>query len=176
MRAFLWKRDPRQCCEKAGSFRIGAHSCAKRLICRESRVPVRAERRHSVEKLDLPGAGGRVQMDTATTRRGDRVMTNKSSSTTITGAEVRELLRTAARQLSAREEKTVRMRSGMSLGRNEVLPRRGQDIPEARAELLALEIELKQKLAARSAGTKGAAPAVRTKEKDKIIRALRRLK
>ncbi len=103
-------------------------------------------------------------------------MTNKSSSTTITSAEVRELLRTAARQLSAREEKTVRMRSGMSLGRNEVLPRRGQDIPEARAELLALEIELKQKLAARSAGTKGAAPAVRTKEKDKIIRALRRLK
>ena len=101
-------------------------------------------------------------------------MTNKSSSTTITSAEVRQLLRTAARQLSAREEKTVRMRSGMSLGRNEVLPRRGQDNPEARAELLALEIELKQKLAARSA--KGAAPAVRTKEKDKIIRALRRLK
>jgi hypothetical protein len=103
-------------------------------------------------------------------------MTNKSSSTTITSAEVRQLLRTAARQLSAREEKTVRMRSGMSLGRNEVLPRRGQDNPEARAELLALEIELKQKLAARSVGTKAAAPAVRTKEKDKIIRALRRLK
>jgi len=57
-------------------------------------------------------------------------MTNKSSSTTITGAEVRELLRTAARQLSAREEKTVRMRSGMSLGRNEVLPRRGQTFPK----------------------------------------------
>jgi len=78
-------------------------------------------------------------------------MTNKSSSTTITSAEVRQLLRAAARQLSAREEKTVRMRSGMSLGRNEVLPRRGQENPEARAELLALEIELKQKLAARSA-------------------------
>jgi hypothetical protein len=57
-----------------------------------------------------------------------------------------------------------------------VLPRRGLDNPEARAELLALEIELKQKLAARSVGTKAAAPAVRTKEKDKIIRALRRLK
>jgi hypothetical protein len=103
-------------------------------------------------------------------------MTNKSSSTTITSAEVRQLLRTAASRLSAREEKTVRMRSGTSLGKNEILPRRGQNHPEARAELLALEIELKQKLAARSAATKGAATSVRTKEKDKIIRALRRLK
>jgi hypothetical protein len=101
-------------------------------------------------------------------------MTNKSSSTTITSAEVRELLRVAARRLSAREEKAVRMRSGVSLGRGEPLPRRGQNHPEARAELLALEIELKQKLAARS--PKSAAAPVRTKEKDKIIRALRRLK
>ena len=101
-------------------------------------------------------------------------MSNKSSST-ITSTEVRELLRTAAKQLSAREEKALRMRSGTSLGRNEPLPRRGQDNPEARAELLALEIELKQKLLARG---KPEAPkaAVRTKEKDKIIRALRRLK
>ena len=104
-------------------------------------------------------------------------MTTKSSSTTMTSSEVRELLRTAARRLSAREEKAVRMRSGTSLGRNEVLPQRGQDNPEARAELLALEIELKQKLAGRAGAAKGAAaPAVRTKEKDKIIRALRRLK
>ena len=115
-------------------------------------------------------------MDTATTRRGDREMTNKSSSTTITSAEVRELLRTAARRLSAREEKTVRMRSGTSLGRNEVLPRRGQDNVEARAELMAMEIELKQKLAARGALAQGVSTSVRTKEKDKIIRALRRLK
>ena len=104
-------------------------------------------------------------------------MTNKASSSTITSTEVRELLRTAARQLSAREEKALRMRSGASIGRNEVLPRRGQGNPEAQAELLALEIELKQKLAARSVATKTKAGApVRTKEKDKIIRALRRLK
>jgi len=115
-------------------------------------------------------------MDTATTRRGDRKMPNKSSSTTITSTEVRELLRTAGNKLSAREEKAVRMRSGLSVGRNEVLPRRGQDNPEARAELLALEIELKQKLAARAATVRAAAAPVRTKEKDKIIRALRRLK
>jgi hypothetical protein len=115
-------------------------------------------------------------MDTATTRRGDRKMANKSSSNTMSSTEVRELLRTAARRLSAREEKTVRMRSGVSLGRNEVLPRRGQDNPEARAELLALEIELKQKLAARAGVPKGPVSPVRTKEKDKIIRALRRLK
>lgn len=102
-------------------------------------------------------------------------MSNKSSST-ITSTEVRELLRTAARQLSAREEKTLRMRSGVGLGKGESLPRRGQENPEARAELLALEIELKQKLAARAGAAKSAAPAVRTKEKDKIIRALRRLK
>lgn len=102
-------------------------------------------------------------------------MSNKSSSSTITSTEVRELLRTAARQLSAREEKALRMRSGSGLGKGEILPRRGQENPEARAELLALEIELKQKLAQRQ--QKASAPApVRTREKDKIIRALRRLK
>jgi hypothetical protein len=113
-------------------------------------------------------------MDAATTRRGDRKMTNKSSSTTMTSTEVRELLRIAAARLSAREEKTVRMRSGTSLGKNEVLPRRGQNHPEARAQLLSLEIELKQKLQERAASR--APLPTRTKEKDKIIRALRRLK
>ena len=103
-------------------------------------------------------------------------MTNKSSSTTITSTEVRELLRTAASRLSAREEKAVRMRSGTSLGRHEPLPRRGQDNPEARAQLLALEIELKEKLAARAAASRAPGSPVRMKEKDKIIRALRRLK
>ena len=106
-------------------------------------------------------------------------MSNKSSSNTITSTEVRELLRTAAKQLSGREEKALRMRSGTGLGRSDVLPRRGQDNPETRAELLALEIELKEKLAARGTpGAKKAAAAtpVRAKEKDKIIRALRRLK
>jgi hypothetical protein len=102
-------------------------------------------------------------------------MSNKSSST-ITSTEVRELLRTAARQLSAREEKAVRMRSGAGVGRDEPLPRRGQGHPEARAELLALEIELKQKLAERSTKKTTAAAPVPSKEKDKIIRALRRLK
>ena len=105
-------------------------------------------------------------------------MSNKSSSSTMTSTEVRELLRTAARTLSAREEKALRMRSGEGLGRSEPLPRRGQEHPEAQAELMALEIELKQKLAARAAGktTTAAAAPVRSKEKDKIIRALRRLK
>ena len=106
-------------------------------------------------------------------------MSNKSSSSTITATEVREMLRTAAQRLSAREEKALRMRTGVGLDREEPLPRRGQEHPEARAELLALELELVRKLAARK-GTAAAAPAagapVRTKEKDKIIRALRRLK
>jgi hypothetical protein len=103
-------------------------------------------------------------------------MANKSSSSTITSTEVRQLLRTAARQLSAREEKALRMRSGTSLGKEQALPRRGQDIPEARAELMALEIELKRKLAGRAAGRASGEPQVRTAEKNKIIRALRRLK
>ena len=104
-------------------------------------------------------------------------MGEKTSSSTITSTEVRELLRTAAKRLSAREEKALRMRSGAGLGRGEMLPRRGQDNPEARAELLAMEIELKEKLAARGSGKKtAAATPVRSKEKDKIIRALRRLK
>ena len=110
-------------------------------------------------------------------------MSNKSSSSTITATEVREMLRTAAQRLSAREEKAVRMRTGVGLGTGDVLPQRGQEHPEARAELLALEIELTQKLSARqgsataaSAGPAKAGAEVRTKEKDKIIRALRRLK
>jgi hypothetical protein len=104
-------------------------------------------------------------------------MSTKSSSSTITSTEVRELLRTAAKQLSAREEKALRMRSGASVGRDEPLPRRGQGNPDAQAELLAMEIELKQKLLARAGGTKTkASTSVRSKEKDKIIRALRRLK
>ena len=102
-------------------------------------------------------------------------MTQKTSSSTTTSTEVRDLLRTAAKKLSAREEKALRMRSGSIIGRDEPLPRRGQAHPEARAELLALEIELKQKLLARKAPAE-AAPEVRSKAKDKIIRALRRLK
>ena len=106
-------------------------------------------------------------------------MSNKSSSSTITSTEVREMLRTAAEHLSAREEKAVRMRAGAGLSRTATLPRRGQDNPESRAELLALEIELKQKLLARgkaAAPLKAGTTTTRTKEKDKIIRALRRLK
>jgi hypothetical protein len=103
-------------------------------------------------------------------------MPNKSSSSTITSTEVRQLLRTAAKQLSAREEKAVRMRSGTSLGKEQALPRRGQENPEARAELMALEIELKRKLAARTSKSAGATTQVRAAEKNKIIRALRRLK
>lgn len=105
-------------------------------------------------------------------------MSQKSSSSTITSTEIRALLRTAAKQLGAREEKALRMRSGTSLDRSQPLPQRGQEHPEARAELLALELELKQKLAARTraAAPQGPAAPVRTKEKDKIIRALRRLK
>ena len=103
-------------------------------------------------------------------------MSQKSSSSTITSTEVRALLRTAAKQLGSREEKALRMRSGTSLDRSQPLLQRGQEHPEARAELLAMELELKQKLASRAAAPHGSAGAVRTKEKDKIIRALRRLK
>jgi hypothetical protein len=83
------------------------------------------------------------------------------------------MLRTAAQRLSAREEKTLRMRDGVGLDPTAPLPRRGQTHPEARAELMAMEIELIQKLESRA---EAAAAPVRTKEKDKIIRALRRLK
>jgi hypothetical protein len=100
-------------------------------------------------------------------------MINKSSPSTITTTAVREMLRTAAQQLSAREEKALRMKDGVGLDPTAPLPRRGQTHPEARAELLALEIELVTKLDSRA---QAAAAPVRTKEKDKIIRALRRLK
>jgi hypothetical protein len=100
-------------------------------------------------------------------------MSNKSSPSTITSTEVREMLRTAAQRLSAREEKALRMKEGVGLDPTAPLPRRGQMHPDARAELLAIEIELTRKLEARA---EAAAAPVRTKEKDKIIRALRRLK
>jgi hypothetical protein len=100
-------------------------------------------------------------------------MSNKSSPSTITSTEVRDMLRTAAVHLSAREEKVLRMKDGVGLDPTMPLPRRGQTHPEARAELLALEIELTRKLEDRA---QAAAAPVRTKEKDKIIRALRRLK
>ena len=100
-------------------------------------------------------------------------MSNKFSPGTITSTEVRDMLRTAAQHLSSREEKALRMREGVGLDPTMPLPRRGQTHPDARVELLALELELKQKLEARAQAS--AAP-VRTREKDKIIRALRRLK
>jgi hypothetical protein len=100
-------------------------------------------------------------------------MGNKSSPGTVTSTEVREILRTAAQRLTAREEKAVRMRQGAGLDRGAALPRRGQHDPKVRAELLALEVELVHKLSERA---QSPAASVRTKEKDKIIRALRRLK
>jgi hypothetical protein len=104
-------------------------------------------------------------------------MANKPKAGTITSTEVQELLRSAASKLSAREEKALRMRQGAPIGLHDPLPRRGQAHPEARAELLALEIELREKLRARAAPTPKAEAQPRpSREKDKIVRALRRLK
>ncbi len=109
----------------------------------------------------------------------------RNASSTITSTEVRQLLRTAADRLSAREEKALRMAHAAPLtgqGMKDPLPRRGQQHPEARAELLSLEIELKQKLEtrgmdrAREMESQPRTQPTRSKEKDKIIRALRRLK
>ena len=110
-------------------------------------------------------------------------MGNKGSSgTTTQTSEVREMLRKAAERLSAREEKTVRMRTGAGIDVKTALPRRGKTA-DARAELTALEIELTRKLLERSSAERSApepqpveTPQVRTRAKDKIIRALRRLK
>jgi len=99
-------------------------------------------------------------------------MANKPSAGTITSTEVRQLLENAAGKLGAREEKALRMRSGAGVGLNDPLPRRGQEHPEARAELLALEIELRQKILERA----GAPKPTQSRQKDKIVRALRRLK
>src|SRR5436853_5496842 len=98
-------------------------------------------------------------------------MKSKPAQGTIASTEVRALLVKASKALSAREEKALRMRHGAGVGQLEPLPRRGQQHADARAELLALEIELKNKLLAR------ARPAPQaSREKDKIVRALRRLK
>ncbi len=109
-------------------------------------------------------------------------MSPRNSSGTITTTEVRGLLRTAAEKLSAREEKALRMSQGAGVDPEAALPRRGQEHPEARAELAALELELLRKLSARS-GVLAGEPAAKaspspsqSKQKDKIIRALRRLK
>jgi hypothetical protein len=121
-------------------------------------------------------------------------MANKGSSGTTTHTEVRKILQTASERLSAREEKALRMRTGAGIDADAALPRRGTKSVETKAELTALEIELTRKLAERSAATaeeralpatgvgrrpehtEEAKPQVRTRAKDKIIRALRRLK
>src|SRR5947209_20608069 len=106
-------------------------------------------------------------------------MANKPQAGTTTTTEVRELLRTAAQKLSAREEKALRMLQGAKVGLDQPLPRRGQKHPEARAELLALELELVEKMKAKRAAAAPKAAAAQPKpsrEKDKIVRALRRLK
>jgi len=100
-------------------------------------------------------------------------MANKGSSGTTTHTQIRKILRTAAERLSAREEKAVRMRTGTGIDAEAALPRRGTKSVEANAELTALEIELTRKLAERNPEPQ---PQVRTRAKDKIIRALRRLK
>jgi hypothetical protein len=100
-------------------------------------------------------------------------MANKGSSGTTTHTQIRKTLRTAAERLSAREEKAVRMRTGTGIDAEAALPRRGTKSVEASAELTALEIELTRKLAERNPEPQ---PQVRTRAKDKIIRALRRLK
>jgi hypothetical protein len=100
-------------------------------------------------------------------------MANKGSSGTTTHTQIRKILRTAAERLSAREEKAVRMRTGTGIDAEAALPRRGTKSVEASAELTALEIELTRKLAERNPEPQ---PQVRTRAKDKIIRALRRLK
>src|SRR5207248_9387834 len=110
-------------------------------------------------------------------------MGNKGSSgTTTRTSEVREMLRKAAERLSAREEKAVRMRTGAGIDAKTALPRRGKTA-DARAELTALEIELTRKLLDRASPERrtpeaqpAGTPQVRTRAKDKIIRALRRLK
>jgi hypothetical protein len=104
-------------------------------------------------------------------------MKSKPTQGTITSTEVRALLSKAAKTLSAREEKALRMRHGAGVGLGEPLPRRGQEHPDARAELLALEIDLRNKQAARGqAGPTAAASPQPSRSKDKIVRALRRLK
>jgi hypothetical protein len=108
-------------------------------------------------------------------------MANKGSSGTTTRTEVRKILQTAAERLGAREEKALRMRTGAGIDAEAALPRRGTKSVETKAELTALEIELRRKLAERNgAGPERAepepTPQVRTRAKDKIIRALRRLK
>ncbi|MFL5292763.1 MAG: hypothetical protein ACJ79U_14695 [Myxococcales bacterium] len=65
------------------------------------------------------------------------------------------------------------MRTGTGIDAEAALPRRGTKSVETSAELTALEIELTRKLAER---TPEPQPQVRTRAKDKIIRALRRLK
>ena len=108
-------------------------------------------------------------------------MANKGSSGTTTHTQIRKILRTAAEPLSAREEKAVRMRTGTGIDAEAALPRRGTKSVETQAELTALEIELTRKLAGRNAASPehtepDRTPQVRTRAKDKIIRALRRLK
>ena len=72
-------------------------------------------------------------------------------------------------KLAPEEERLLRMRHGLGLAADEPLGRIGQDDPRTRAQLAVLEVE-----AFRAMGRLGGPAAQPSREKEKIVRALRK--
>jgi hypothetical protein len=100
----------------------------------------------------------------------------KTSPATVTEASAQAVLRRrGARQLTAVEERVMRMRLGAAPPRTGDIEWMGTESEEVATELKALEIETYLKLRAhqgRRAAPPASSPTSRTK--DKIVRALRR--
>ena len=110
------------------------------------------------------------------------MVTKKKSGVAVVteGAAQAALRRGPARELSAEEEKVVRMRLGASPPRTATLERAGEGLTDLEIEIYATEIEAYMKWKARRPDRPATAraPAIATRDsrtKERIVRALRKL-
>lgn len=91
----------------------------------------------------------------------------------VTDGRVRESLSSRARELTAEEEKVVRLRRGAAVDPHAPLARKASG--EVLDELLLFELEVRRRYKAHLARTQGPAPRA-SAAKDKVVRALRKKK
>ena len=107
------------------------------------------------------------------------VMKKKGAVVATEGAAQSVLRRGAARELIPEEDKVMRMRLGASPPRSAPLERAAEGLGDLEIELYAAEIEAYMRWKAREEGRAphartAAAPALPSRTKEKIVRALRK--
>lgn len=87
---------------------------------------------------------------------------------------VKETLARGGHALPAEEDKALRMLHGASVPRTHVLERVGQDHPEAREKLLAIELQLLKEWKARQSAAPARAAREPNARRDRIVSALKK--